>query len=74
PLLDAGGQKERAVRVLGLVDDHPLSARGWMEKWGLLAELRASLLRELGREQYRSLWEEGKTDDLEEVATEVLSE
>ncbi|MCI0396140.1 MAG: LuxR C-terminal-related transcriptional regulator [Chloroflexi bacterium] len=63
-LLAHEGQKERAVEILGLVENHPLSARGWMEKWPLLAECRARLQAELGAERYAALWERGGRMDL----------
>jgi len=57
------GELVRAVELLALAFTHPVRAFGWMEKWPLLARLRADLERTLGSESYAAAWERGKGMD-----------
>src|SRR5262249_29250516 len=59
--------KERAIELLGLADTYADDIAGWMQHWPLLNRLRAELQRELGQENYQSVWERGKTLDLDTV-------
>jgi ATP/maltotriose-dependent transcriptional regulator MalT len=70
-LLAHQGNPIRAVEWLALGFSHPIHASGWMEKWPLLARLRAELQQVLGSEAYRAAWERGKRLDIEEVTKEV---
>lgn len=66
------GEGIRAAELLGLAFTHPIRASGWMEKWPLLARLRADLERSLGPESYRVAWTRGTQLDAEtEFATIV---
>lgn len=73
-LLARRGEKVRAVEVLALSSHHPLSPQGWMEQWRKLAQVRADLEKQLGREVYRSAWERGQTLDLAFVVGSLLAE
>jgi predicted ATPase/DNA-binding SARP family transcriptional activator len=71
-LLEArAGRPERAVELLALAEDHPLSAPGWIEQWGLMADLQAHLRQVLGEEGYRQAWQQGRELDLEATAAAV---
>ena len=65
------GQLVRATELLALAFTHPIGASGWMEKWPLLARLRADLERSIGMEAYRAAWARGTHLDAESVFTEV---
>jgi hypothetical protein len=62
------GRHEQAVQYLSLGMNHPLSPRGWVEKWDVLVDLRDSLAKELGETVFQENWERGKKLDLEETA------
>jgi predicted ATPase/DNA-binding CsgD family transcriptional regulator len=61
----------RAVELLALAFTHPVRAAGWMEKWPLLARLRAALELALGSEAYSAAWERGKLLDAETIVEEL---
>jgi predicted ATPase/DNA-binding CsgD family transcriptional regulator len=68
------GQLERATEILSLIFTHPASATPWLEKWPLLARLRADLETALGTDVYQAAWEWGTTLELEKVVTELIAE
>jgi predicted ATPase len=68
-----GSRNARAVQLLSLAMNHPLSAIGWIEQWALLAETHGALERKLGAEAYQDAWERGKGLELEKVAAELLA-
>lgn len=67
------GQETRAVEMLSLAMNHPLSATGWIERWALPAEIRADSARKLGSEAYQAAWERGKELELKSTVTEFLA-
>ncbi len=68
-LIQAGdGSLGQAVQYLSLGINHPLSPRGWVENWDVLADLRNSLEEALGETVFQEHWEAGKSLDLEETA------
>ena len=73
-LLAQEGQEKRAVELLALAASHPLSPKGWVEKWGVLEELRAKLTEELDAQSYQAAWQRGQELDLEETAAALLTE
>jgi predicted ATPase/DNA-binding CsgD family transcriptional regulator len=64
-------QSVKATELLGLIFSHPLAARGWMEKWELLSQLREILQQKLGEDSYLRDWEYGQQLDVEETIDEV---
>ena len=58
------GRAERATELLGLVFHHPLSPKGWLEQWPLIARLRAELASTLTPEPFQAAWQRGQTLDL----------
>ncbi|MHC4070566.1 MAG: ATP-binding protein [Planctomycetota bacterium] len=73
-LLAHEGEMERAVGIMGLLSAHPLSPRGWFEKWALYTRSRADLETELGCEAYAAAWERGKALEVEAAVQELLAE
>jgi tetratricopeptide (TPR) repeat protein len=68
------GEPEQAVELLGLAFHHPLSPKGWLEKWPLLTRLRAELEAALSPAAFATAWERGQTLDLEATAQALLVE
>jgi tetratricopeptide (TPR) repeat protein len=62
------GGYEQATQYLSLGINHPLSPRGWVEKWDVLLMLRENLVQELGETVFQEHWELGRNLDLEETA------
>jgi hypothetical protein len=71
-ILGAQGHPERAAELVGLVFSDRHSAKGWMEQWRPLADLRAQLESELGAAAYQALWERGSALDAAALAEELL--
>jgi predicted ATPase/DNA-binding SARP family transcriptional activator len=68
------GDPERAVELLALASHHPLSPKGWLAQWPLLARLRAGLEAALPGTAYAEAWERGRTLDLEATVRALLDE
>jgi hypothetical protein len=64
-ILANDGQETRAVELLSLVFNHPLSPTGWLEQWSVIDELRQELKQQLGQDAYESAWKRGQSLDLE---------
>lgn len=59
-LLNQRGRRADAVAVLSLSVTHPLAATGWIERWPLLARLRADSELAMGGRAYAEAWERGR--------------
>jgi predicted ATPase/DNA-binding XRE family transcriptional regulator len=68
------GKSERATELFALVFHHPLSPKGWLEQWPLIARLRAELEATLMPERFQVAWQRGETLDLLATAKEQLAE
>lgn len=68
------GEAGRAVELLALAFHHPLSPKGWLEKWPLLTRLRAELEAALSPVAFAAAWEWGQALDLEATAQTLLEE
>jgi predicted ATPase/DNA-binding XRE family transcriptional regulator len=68
------GQAERATELLALVLYHPLSPKGWLTQWPLIARLRAELEATLTPERFQATWQRGATLNLLATAQEQLAE
>ena len=66
-LLAREGAEEEAVEALALALSHPISKRGWMDRWALLTETRAALQAELGDDVFEAAWKRGKARPLHEM-------
>jgi hypothetical protein len=64
---------ERAAELLGLVFHHPLSPKGWLTQWPLIARLRAELAATLTPEHFQKAWQRGEKLDLLATAKEQLA-
>ena len=53
-------ETERAVALLALAKEHPLSPSAWMQQSASLARMQGRLLQEMGEEAYRAAWERGR--------------
>jgi hypothetical protein len=73
-ILAHDGWKARAVELLSLAMNHPLSSTGWIEQWSPIEELRLELENQLGREAYNSAWKRGQSLDLETEFSGLLVE
>lgn len=73
-LVDNTGQPERATELLGLAYHHPLSPKGWLHCWPLLARLKTDLKSGLGPDTFESAWARGTALDLEATAEMLLAE
>jgi predicted ATPase/DNA-binding CsgD family transcriptional regulator len=67
------GQFEQAVMIIALVRTHPLSARGWLDRWLLFTETEAMLQEQLDKFDYSAAWRHGETLSLEAVAQDLLN-
>lgn len=61
------GHFRYAAELLGLSFNHPASARGWQERWPLIARLREQLEAHLGADAYAAAWNAGALLDLDTV-------
>ncbi|MEO8393430.1 MAG: LuxR C-terminal-related transcriptional regulator, partial [Chloroflexota bacterium] len=66
------GEREQAVELLALVVTPPSSVIGWLEKWPLMAQMRAELEADLSPEVFVAAWERGKIRLLAEVVRDLL--
>jgi tetratricopeptide (TPR) repeat protein len=66
-------EPEHAVELLSLAYHHPLSPKGWLTQWPLLARLRVELESMLGPDAFETAWTQGKTLDLETTAEALLA-
>jgi predicted ATPase/DNA-binding XRE family transcriptional regulator len=64
---------ERAAELLGLVFHHPLSPKGWLTQWPLLARLRTALATTLTPDDFEAAWRRGATLDLLPTAATELA-
>jgi hypothetical protein len=69
-----GTEAGRAVELLALAFHHPLSPKGWLEKWPLLTRLRAELEAALSPAVFATAWERGQALDLEATIQTLLAE
>jgi hypothetical protein len=72
-ILAHDGQTEQAAALLGLLDNHPASTKGWMNNWPLIAQLRADLETQLGAADYAAALERGKNLDPQTVVFSIIS-
>jgi hypothetical protein len=68
------GEAVRAVELLALASHHPLSPKGWLQRWSLLTRLRAELETALSPTTFISSWEQGQAFELEATAEALLKE
>jgi DNA-binding CsgD family transcriptional regulator len=66
------GMLEEAAALLGLAFQQPAWASGWLQRWPLVARLRADLARQLGEDAYQAAWERGGCHDLEAMIRSIL--
>jgi len=71
-ILSSAGRPGLAIQYLSLGMNHPLSPRGWAEKWDILVNLQEALRDELGEELFQEHWETGKSLDLEKTASLLI--
>lgn len=69
-----GGSLERATELLGLVFHHPLSPKGWLTQWPLLARVRTALEAALSPEDFAAHWAHGAQLDLLATVETVVTE
>ncbi|MDX1411203.1 MAG: hypothetical protein R3351_03530, partial [Nitrospirales bacterium] len=67
------GEAERAVELLALAFHHPLSPKGWLKKWPLLARLQVELKAALPADAFATAWKRGLTLELEATAHRLLT-
>lgn len=71
-LLNQRSRRADAVAVLRLAVTHPLAATGWIDRWPLLARLRADTELVMGSDAYAESWERGHALSVQ-VAVELLT-
>lgn len=59
------GRLNEAAGYVGLLRNHPLSARGWIDQWTLLTETEAYLRKELGEAVYHAAQTAGQNLQLD---------
>jgi tetratricopeptide (TPR) repeat protein len=68
------GEVRQAVRLMALAFSHPLSPKGWLDKWPLLMRLRAELEAVTSPVDFATAWEQGQALDLEATVQMLLEE
>jgi len=68
------GKPERATELLALVFHHPLSPKGWLVQWPLIARQRAELEATLTPERFQAVWQRAATLDLLATAKQQVAE
>jgi hypothetical protein len=68
------GEVRQAVRLMALAFSHPLSPKGWLDKWPLLMRLRADLEAVTSPVDFATAWEQGQALDLEATVQMLLEE
>jgi DNA-binding SARP family transcriptional activator/predicted ATPase len=68
------GDLGRAVELLALAFHHPLSPRGWLDKWPLLARFRTDSEAVLPPAVFVKAWEQGQALDLEVTVRALVEE
>ncbi len=66
------GDAVRAVELLSLAQNHPLSPTGWQDAWPLLGDVRCQLEGALGSAGYDAAWARGAQLDLDETVGAIL--
>lgn len=68
------GGLEEAAELLGLAFHQPAWASGWLQRWPLLARLRADLIGQLDQDVYQAAWERGCRHDLQTIIRSILDD
>ncbi|MBZ0302917.1 MAG: hypothetical protein K8J31_24440, partial [Anaerolineae bacterium] len=66
-VLNHDGQPERALEILALVIQHPLSPAWWLDREPLTRRLLDTLRQTLTPDRYAAAWERGQHRDLAET-------
>jgi predicted ATPase len=72
-ILAREGRSAKAVQLLSLGYNHPLSAQGWIDRWDLIALAKEELSNTLGPDLFDENWQLGQELDLESTAAEILA-
>jgi predicted ATPase/DNA-binding CsgD family transcriptional regulator len=68
------GALESAVELLSTAFHQPDYLSGWLNRWPLIARLRADIRLQLGAEVYQAAWERGSHHETEPLIRSILGE
>lgn len=73
-ILIAEGELEKGISFISCVLHHPSRSAIFLESWSWFARLKKRSQHNLGNERFSSIWQNGKTLEVQEITSEIMSE